>query len=119
MDLLNTVYLRNFKHPQGGMFTQYIDRIQPGAVMHITGIGGDMVYQGDSQFLVRDRETKEMVQRRYKNVGMIAGGSGIAPMFQLIQTVADLGVADRTSLSLLYSNRTPVSGAFFVLNTLL
>lgn len=111
LDLLVKVYLRNFKHPQGGLFTQYMDRIQPGAVMHITGIGGDIVYKGDSQFLVRDKQTLEMVKRRYKNVGMIAGGSGIAPMFQMVQTVADLGPEDRTALSLIYSNRTPVSQA--------
>ena len=49
-----------------------------------------------------------MEKRLIKNVGMIAGGSGIAPMFQLIQTVTDLE-NDSTSLSLLYSNRTPVS----------
>jgi NAD(P)H-flavin reductase len=31
-----------------------------------------------------------MEKRNIKNIGMIAGGSGIAPMFQLIQTVTDL-----------------------------
>ena len=76
--------------------------------MHITGIGGDIVYKGNSQFLMRDKATLEMIPRHFKNVGMIAGGSGIAPMFQLIQTVTDLR-NDRTSLSLIYSNRTPVS----------
>lgn len=37
---------------------------------------------------------------------MIAAGSGITPMFQLIQTVADSPVDD-SALSLIYSNRTP------------
>jgi NAD(P)H-flavin reductase len=76
--------------------------------MRITGMGGDIVYKGNSEFLFRDKETQKMMPRRFKNVGMIAGGSGIAPMFQLIQTVSDLGY-DKTSLSLLYTNRTPVS----------
>lgn len=49
--------------------------------MRITGIGGDIVYKGDSQFLIRNQETKVMEPRRIKNVGMIAGGSGIAPMY--------------------------------------
>ena len=39
---------------------------------------------------------------------MIAAGSGIAPMYQLTQTVVDSGT-DKTSLSLIYSNRSPVS----------
>jgi len=41
----------------------------------------------------------------FKRVGMIAAGSGITPMFQLIQTIADS--KDTTSLSLIYSSRTP------------
>ena len=89
--------------------------------MRITGIGGDIVYKGHSQFMIRNAETKQMEKRRIKNIGMIAGGSGIAPMYQvsiishliwrvkqLLQTVADLD-NDVTSLSLLYSNRTPVT----------
>ena len=58
--------------------------------------------------MVRDNESKEMVERNIDRIGMIAAGSGITPMFQLIQTVAD-SPADSTALSLIYSNRTPVS----------
>lgn len=47
-----------------------------------------------------------MERHHYSKVGMIAGGSGITPMFQLIQTVADLK-DDHTGLSLIYSSRTP------------
>jgi len=36
---------------------------------------------------------------------MIAAGSGITPMFQLTQTVADSD--ENNSLSLIYTNRTP------------
>lgn len=56
--------------------------------------------------MVRDNESKEMVERNIDRIGMIAAGSGITPMFQLIQTVAD-SPADSTALSLIYSNRTP------------
>ena len=84
VDLLIKVYLRNFKHPTGGLFTQFIDRMQEGIKMQITGIGGDIVYKGHSQFLVRNQETQLMDLKTFKNVGMIAGGSGIAPMFQVI-----------------------------------
>ena len=37
---------------------------------------------------------------------MIAAGSGLTPMFQLIQTVADIP-SDTTSLSLIYSCASP------------
>ena len=82
VDLLIKVYLRNFEHQQGGVFTQFIDKIRPGnAEMKITAIGGDMHYLGNSEFMVRDQETKEMVRRQIDRVGMIAAGSGITPMF--------------------------------------
>ena len=77
--------------------------------MQITGIGGDIAYLGNQKFMIRDQQTKLVVPRSYKRVGMIAAGSGITPMFQLIQTISDAGANDTTSLSLIYSNRTPVS----------
>ena len=40
-----------------------------------------MYYNGDSQFMVRDKESKEMVERNIDRIGMIAAGSGITPMF--------------------------------------
>ena len=49
-----------------------------------------------------------MEMKKYRHVGLIAAGSGITPMFQLAQTVAD-DKDDITGLSLIYSNRTPVS----------
>jgi len=76
--------------------------------MKITAIGGDLHYIGNSNFMVRDKTSKQMVQRKIDRIGMVAAGSGITPMFQLIQTVAD-NPPDTTSLSLIYSNRTPVS----------
>ncbi len=76
--------------------------------MKITAIGGDIAYYGRGKFQVRDPVTKEMRSKSLSRVGMIAAGSGIAPMYQLIQTVAD-DSQDFTSLSLIYSNRTPVS----------
>jgi len=54
------------------------------AAMKITAIGGDMCYLGNSMFEVRDQQTKEMEERKINRVGMIAAGSGITPMFQLI-----------------------------------
>jgi len=65
-----------------------------------------MHYLGNSTFQVRDQTTKEMKERQIDRVGMIAAGSGITPMFQLIQTVNDSPV-DTSALSLIYSNRTP------------
>ena len=52
--------------------------------MSITGIAGDIFYLGDSKFMVRNPETKELEEKKFNKVGMIAAGSGLTPMFQLI-----------------------------------
>mmetsp|Transcript_1624 Transcript_1624/g.2875 ORF Transcript_1624/g.2875 Transcript_1624/m.2875 type:complete len:221 (-) Transcript_1624:265-927(-) len=106
LDLLIKVYLRNFKFPQGGAFTQFIDTMKEGQLMKVKGIAGDIYYKGHSEFMIRNKETQEMESKRYKRVGMIAAGSGLTPMFQLIQTVAD-SPSDTTSLSLISSCPTP------------
>jgi len=58
IDLLIKVYSRNFQHTKGGLFSQYIDNLKEGDfAMNITGIGGDLAYLGESQFLLRNQET--------------------------------------------------------------
>jgi cytochrome-b5 reductase len=42
----------------------------------------------------------------WRGVGMIAGGSGITPMFQLLQTILS-NPRDKTEVRLLYASRTP------------
>ena len=81
LDLLIRVYLRNFKFPQGGAFTQFVDTMQEGQTMRITGIAGDLYYLGQSRFMIRNAETKLLEERYIKRVGMIAAGSGLTPMF--------------------------------------
>ena len=94
---------------KGGVFTQHIDRMRLGdKSMKIIGIGGEIAYLGNNDFSIKSDSGEEAVKQK-KRVGMIAAGSGISPMFQLVQTVADIGNSDSTSLSLIYSNRTPVS----------
>ena len=64
------------------MFTQFLDKMKLGNTqMQITAIGGDMYYTGNSTFMVRDQESKELKERAIDRVGMIAAGSGITPMF--------------------------------------
>ena len=84
VDLLIKVYLRNMEFTKGGVFTQHIDRMQLGdKSMKIIGIGGEIAYLGNSEFNVKADGKEEQVKRK-KRVGMIAAGSGISPMFQLV-----------------------------------
>ncbi len=58
--------------------------------MRVTGVGGDITYQGHSNFMIRNPESKLLEPRYIKNIGMIAGGSGIAPMFQVPSISTDI-----------------------------
>ena len=50
--------------------------------LKITAIGGDIQYDAEGRFLLRDSD-KNMQPKTYKRIGMIAAGTGIAPMYQL------------------------------------
>ena len=87
--------------------------MQEGQLMRVTGIAGDIYYLGGSQFMVRNATSGLLEQKTISKIGMIAAGSGLTPMFQLIQDVAD-NSRDTTSLSLIYSCATPVSKFHFL-----
>ncbi|KAI9367274.1 hypothetical protein BJX61DRAFT_529257 [Aspergillus egyptiacus] len=73
----------------GGTLTQHLAKMQIGDTIEMRGPKGAMKYS-----------------RTYaRRVGMIAGGTGITPMYQLIRAICeDLG--DPTQISLLYANNT-------------
>jgi len=48
----------------------------------------------------------EYVPNQWRAVGMVAGGSGITPMYQLIEEILS-NPRDRTEIRLIYANRTP------------
>ena len=48
---------------------------------------------------------QEYVPNKYKHIGMIAGGTGITPMYQVVQAVLN-NPDDRTEIDLIYGNRS-------------
>ena len=62
----------------------YIDNMKEGDMLKVNAIGGDIYYAGNSEFMVRNYESGEMEKKRFTKVGMIAAGTGLTPMFQLI-----------------------------------
>ena len=57
--------------------------------MKVAAFGGDMHYMGDSNFMLRDKKTNDMVERKINRVGMISAGSGITPMYQVNKHSSD------------------------------
>ena len=100
-DLVVKVYGKTETFPEGGRMSQHLASLRVGDCVDIKGPTGEVVYEGKGRFVVMGREVREA-----KHIALLAGGTGITPMYQVIQAV----VRDRedgTRMSLVYANRTP------------
>ncbi|EEC83710.1 hypothetical protein OsI_29538 [Oryza sativa Indica Group] len=101
-DLLIKVYFKNEhpKFPDGGLMTQYLDSLPVGAYIDVKGPLGHVEYTGRGEFVINGKP------RNARRLAMIAGGSGITPMYQVIQSVLRDQPEDTTEMHLVYANRT-------------
>lgn len=110
VDLVVKVYKRNVhpKFPEGGKMSQFLDEMKIGDTIAFRGPTGRIQYKGTGQFSIRATKPKDPPTLvKAKAVNMIAGGTGITPMLQLIRNVLVTNVGqDQTKLSLLYANQT-------------
>jgi NAD(P)H-flavin reductase len=90
----------NPKYIDGGKASQYLDSIKIGDTVTIRGPIGLVKYLGSGNFLYGSKSLHEK-----KKLLMIAGGTGITPIFQLIKTIIN-DPKDKTLLYLLYANQT-------------
>ena len=97
-DLIVKVYFKNVhpKFPEGGKITQYLESLNIGDSIDVLGPKGCITYLGHGKFQVEDKMNKKNPPelRSAKIVGMIAGGSGITPMLQ-VMIVRDGNISDR------------------------
>jgi len=107
MDLLIKVYFKNV-HPQfpdGGIMSQYIHNILVGRTLDIRRPTGRLLYYGQGQFGTRPDKVSDYTPKSAKQVNMIAGGSGITPMLQIIKAILK-DTSDLTTMALLFANKT-------------
>ncbi|GFG22436.1 NADH-cytochrome b5 reductase 1 [Aspergillus udagawae] len=76
-------------YPDGLLTGQYLANLQVGEKVHFRGPKGAMKYK----------------HNLCKKIGMIAGGTGITPMYQLIRAICE-DDRDTTEISLVYANRS-------------
>ncbi|XP_053283129.1 NADH-cytochrome b5 reductase 2 [Pleuronectes platessa] len=107
VDLVVKVYFKNThpSFPDGGKMSQYLDNMAVGDSMDFRGPSGLLVYKGKGHFSIRPDKKSEPKIRKVKHVGMIAGGTGITPMLQLIRRIA-ADTSDDTKCSLIFANQT-------------
>lgn len=100
MELVFKVYFSNTvpRFPDGGKMSQQLDRLRVGDRIDVRGPFGRIEYSGKGMFKIGRNKSK-----RAKKVGMIAGGTGITPMFQVLQHILN-DPEDDTEIYLLFAN---------------
>ncbi|WVZ20681.1 hypothetical protein V8G54_008003 [Vigna mungo] len=100
-DLVVKVYFKGVhpKFPNGGKMSQHLDSLPIGSVLDVKGPLGHIEYTGRGNFLVEGK-------RRYaKRLAMLAGGTGITPIYQVVQAILK-DPEDHTEMHVVYANRT-------------
>jgi len=106
-DLVLKIYKSNVhpKFPNGGKLTQFLDNMKPGETIDVRGPSGRLIYKESGKFEIRaDKKTPPKV-KKVKQIGMIAGGSGITPMFQLVKNICK-NPDDNTKMHLIFANQS-------------
>lgn len=87
------------RFPDGGKMSQYFDSLKVGDRVKMSGPWGTHEYMGRGLFKSGRKEHK------CTKVGMMAGGTGITPMLQVMAAILK-DSEDETTISLLYANQT-------------
>ena len=113
VDLVIKVYKGGVvdRFPDGGKMSQYLGGLKPGDKVDVTGPVGTHTYLGNGKFKSGAKE------HTCKKLGMMAGGTGLTPMLQVIAAVLK-NPADPTQLYLIYANQTEVRGDSAARNSL-
>eukprot|EP00581_Thalassiosira_minuscula_P000367 CAMPEP_0183740384 /NCGR_PEP_ID=MMETSP0737-20130205/59497_1 /TAXON_ID=385413 /ORGANISM="Thalassiosira miniscula, Strain CCMP1093" /LENGTH=315 /DNA_ID=CAMNT_0025975431 /DNA_START=39 /DNA_END=986 /DNA_ORIENTATION=- len=95
------------KFPEGGKMSQHLDSLKIGDTVDMRGPKGHMTYHKNGAFTVHPLLKRDPdQQRKAKHFGMIAGGTGITPMLQMMHAVLRDEPNSDVTVSLLYANQT-------------
>ncbi|XP_014504767.1 nitrate reductase [NADH] 2 [Vigna radiata var. radiata] len=100
-DLLIKVYFKGVhpKFPNGGLMSQHLDSLSIGSMLDVKGPVGHIEYTGRGNFTVHGKP------RSAKRLAMLAGGTGITPIYQVAQAILK-DPEDLTEMHVVYANRT-------------
>ncbi|KAG9470965.1 hypothetical protein GDO78_016193 [Eleutherodactylus coqui] len=107
VDLVVKIYFKGIhpKFPDGGKMSQYLEGLRVGETIDFRGPSGLLIYSGKGTFQIRPDKKSPPVTKKVKQLGLIAGGTGITPMLQLIRAVMK-DKDDQTVCYLLFANQT-------------
>lgn len=100
-ELVVKVYFKGVhpKFPNGGAMSQHLDSLPIGSDLDVKGPLGHIEYTGRGNFLVHGKH------RFAKKLAMLAGGTGITPIYQVAQAILK-DPEDHTKMYVVYANRT-------------
>ncbi|KAF9904646.1 hypothetical protein EC991_002520 [Linnemannia zychae] len=103
LDLVVKIYFKDTdpRFPAGGVVSQYLDAMEIGNSIAIKGPIGSFTYDGRGQYSHSNGRKGKCLQ-----IGMICGGTGLTPMYQIVQSILADKAQDATKLSLIFGNRT-------------
>ncbi|XP_066529153.1 NADH-cytochrome b5 reductase 1 [Hoplias malabaricus] len=107
VDLVVKIYFKNVnpKFPEGGKMSTYLESLKLGDVVEFRGPGGLLEYKGHGQFSIQADKKSPPEIKKANLLGLIAGGTGVTPMLQLIREIMK-NPSDTTRCSLLFANQT-------------
>ncbi|XP_068133726.1 NADH-cytochrome b5 reductase 3 [Hyperolius riggenbachi] len=107
VDLVVKIYFKGVhpKFPEGGKMSQYLESLRIGETIDFRGPSGLLTYSGKGTFAIKPDKKSPPVTKHVKQLGMIAGGTGITPMLQLIRAIMK-DKDDPTTCFLLFANQT-------------
>lgn len=107
VDLVIKVYARNVhpKFPNGGKMSQHVDALKIGETIAFRGPTGKLQYAGNGKFNIR-RPNKAPVDLKAEHINMIAGGTGITPMLQLVREILTRAKETHLKIALLFANQS-------------
>ena len=104
-DLLIKVYFKNVhpKFPDGGKMSQHLESLKIGDTIDVKGPVGRFEYSATEVPTQEGQGLGRPVPR--KEFAMIAGGTGLTPMRQILQQIVKVP-KDQTEVHLLFANQT-------------
>lgn len=101
-DLVVKVYWKNEhpKFPEGGKMSQHLESMNIGDTIEVKGPLGEFIYTAPGVYDHGKRKNQKV-----KKMSMIAGGTGLTPMYQVIKAILK-NKEDNVQIKLLYANQS-------------
>ena len=96
------------KFPHGGKMSQHLDSLRINDTILVHGPKGHTEYCGNGKITVKPLGKKMVEHRQSHHIAMMAGGTGITPMLQLLHHIFihDANTDQKTQVHLIYANQT-------------